>query len=514
MLAEDAVPSAEDAGDCATALARYHCQREREGPDDLRDQVVFGQRGIFGEVVHRPFGARAGEGRVFGEGNTDARDLRRHEAVPRLVDEPVDLAAGARAEQPFDEAATAFRIEADERASNYNRVRGVQLSFALRGAIRIGCVGCIVFEATSRVVAENGVGGDVHDPCSGRGELSRNESVHRPRQFGIPHRVGREQGRAVDDEICALHDVGGVVAGSIERQPAVALGAARADHVVIGSRARRRDFSSQHPGCTDDDDSRHRVILPSRRMAHTETPSFAVVVPAYNEAAGIGACVRAIHESLERLPNRSALVVVDDGSADGTGDTLDELADRHARLVVVRHPRNRGYGAALRSGAETAADLQYDYVLFMDSDLTNDPASIPAFTAQMAKGVDVIKASRYVGGGGVDGVPLWRSSLSILGNLVARLLFGLPVRDTTNGFRAVRTSLLMSIDLEENGFAVIMEELYRLRPLARTYAEIPIVLTARTDDLRGSSFSFGPRAMAAYLRYPMLAARDRIGGRA
>jgi dolichol-phosphate mannosyltransferase len=248
-------------------------------------------------------------------------------------------------------------------------------------------------------------------------------------------------------------------------------------------------------------------------MAVPETPSFAVVVPAYNEAAGIGACVRAIHEALERLPNRSALVVVDDGSADGTGDALDELARDHPRLVAVRHGRNQGYGAALRTGATTAAEHGYEYVLFMDSDLTNDPASIPAFTAQMANGVDVIKASRYVPGGGVDGVPAWRSTLSIVGNLVARLLFGLPVRDTTNGFRAVRTSLLTSIDLEENGFAVIMEELYRLRPIARTYAEVPIVLTTRADELRGSSFSFGPRAMAAYLRYPLLAARERIGGR-
>lgn len=247
-------------------------------------------------------------------------------------------------------------------------------------------------------------------------------------------------------------------------------------------------------------------------MESPQLPSFAVVVPAYNEVAGIGACVRAIHEALDRLPNHSALVVVDDGSIDGTGDVLDELAREHPRLVVVRHDRNRGYGAGLRTGTQTAAARRLDYVLFMDSDLTNDPASIPAFAAQMADEIDVVKASRYVPGGGVDGVPAWRLGVSVLGNLVARLLFGLPVHDTTNGFRAVRTSLLTSIDLEENGFAVIMEELYRLRPIARTYAEVPIVLTARTDELRGSSFSFGPRAMAAYLRYPLLAARERIGG--
>jgi dolichol-phosphate mannosyltransferase len=255
------------------------------------------------------------------------------------------------------------------------------------------------------------------------------------------------------------------------------------------------------------------VILPSGRM-ESQQPSFAVVVPAYNEAVGIGACVRAIHEALERLPNRSALIVVDDGSVDGTAEKLDELARDHQRLVVAHHEHNQGYGAGLRTGTRTADEAGYEYVLFMDSDLTNDPASISAFAAQMAGGVDVIKASRYIRGGGVHGVPLWRSTVSIMGNLVARLLFGLPVRDTTNGFRAVRTKLLTSIELEENGFAVIMEELYRLRPFARSYAEVPIMLTTRVDELRGSSFSFGPRAMAAYLRYPLLTARERLAGRA
>jgi len=247
-------------------------------------------------------------------------------------------------------------------------------------------------------------------------------------------------------------------------------------------------------------------------MESSQPPSFAVVVPAYNEAAGIGACVREIHQALERLPSRSALVVVDDGSADETAAALDELAREHPRLVVVRHERNRGYGAALQTGVRTTAEHGYDYVLFMDSDLTNDPGDIPAFVEQMTRGVDVIKASRYVRGGGVAGVPWWRSWLSIVGNGVARLLFGLPVRDATNGFRAVRTSLLTSIDLKENGFAVIMEELHRLRPLAQSYAEVPIVLTARDDSLRGSSFSFGPRAMASYLKYPLLTARERLGG--
>ena len=209
------------------------------------------------------------------------------------------------------------------------------------------------------------------------------------------------------------------------------------------------------------------------------------------------------------LPNQTWLLVVDDGSADATLSRLTVLARDHSRLLVTPHEVNLGYGAALRTGTAVAAEHGADYVVFMDSDLTNDPAYLPVFAGRMADGYDVIKASRYVAGGGVDGVPAWKTVLSMLGNRVARLLFGVPIRDCTNGFRAVRTGLIASVDLKENGFAVIMEELYQLRPLAKTYAEVPIVLRARSHDLRASSFSFGPRAMTRYLKYPILSAVER-----
>ena len=239
-------------------------------------------------------------------------------------------------------------------------------------------------------------------------------------------------------------------------------------------------------------------------------PSLAVVIPAHDEAAGIEACARAVCSALDQLPNRSALIVVDDGSRDGTGAILDTLSRELSGLVTLRHAENRGYGAGLRTGVVEARKQGFDYVLFMDSDLTNDPAYIAAFAHHMQQGVDVIKGSRYVRGGGMQGVPAWRSSLSRIGNLVARLLFGLPIRDCTNGFRAIRAELLAGVELRENGFAVIMEELYRLIPYASTYAEVPIVLTARGTNLRPSSFAFGPRAMARYLKYPLLSRWHRL----
>jgi len=247
-----------------------------------------------------------------------------------------------------------------------------------------------------------------------------------------------------------------------------------------------------------------------RTRARTDSASFAVVVPAHNEEAGIRACVAAVDGVLAQLPNRTAIIVVDDGSTDATAAELAEVEPSYQRLVVERHERNRGYGAALGTGARSAAARDFEFVLFMDSDLTNDPAYLPAFARLMDAGVDVIKASRYAPGGGTVDVPRWRVAVSVLGNAVARLLYGLPIRDCTNGFRAVRTRLLSSMELHENGFAIIMEELYWLAPLHASYAEVPIVLVSRGNHLRPSSFSFGLRSLARYLKYPALTAVRRL----
>jgi dolichol-phosphate mannosyltransferase len=244
-------------------------------------------------------------------------------------------------------------------------------------------------------------------------------------------------------------------------------------------------------------------------VSQSNHPTFAVVIPAFNEEAGIRAAVEAVDEALGKLPNETAIIVVDDGSVDRTGAELANVAEGRPRVLLVRHPTNRGYGAALRSGALRAASREFDYVLFMDSDLTNDPTYLTDFAEKMQEGFDVIKASRYIAGGGVDGVPWMRVLASKLGNRVARALFGVPVHDCTNGFRALRTTLVTSIDLHEEGFAVIMEELYRVQRLSPSYAEVPIILTVRDPYLRPSSFSLDPIAMMRYLKYPLLEAIRR-----
>jgi len=233
--------------------------------------------------------------------------------------------------------------------------------------------------------------------------------------------------------------------------------------------------------------------------------SFCVVIPMHNESAGAEACVREVCAVLDKLPMRCALLVVEDGSRDNTARILETIAPQYPKFEVIRHPRNMGYGSALRTGMERAARDGYDYALFMDSDLTNDPADIPRFVEQMKAGADVIKASRFTGEGGMSGVPFKRAVFSRTGNLVARALFGIGLRDCTNGFRAVRVAILEQMNLTENGFPIIVEELYQCKLLAKSYAEVPVVLTSRTDDQRPTAFSYKPATFYKYFCYALKA---------
>jgi len=225
----------------------------------------------------------------------------------------------------------------------------------------------------------------------------------------------------------------------------------------------------------------------------------------YNEEPGAENCVRQVCQALAGIPGENRLITVNDGSRDRTGEILDRLGPDFPRLTIVHHPKNAGYGAALRTGIETAAKAGFDYTLFMDSDLTNHPRDLPKFVDRMSQGYDVIKATRYSGGGGVSGVPLYRVLISRVGNWIAGMLFRLPIHDCTNGFRAARTGILSRMHLTENRFPIIMEELYWSKYLARTFVEVPVTLTNRDAALRPTSFAYRPSIFWQYLKYPLRA---------
>ena len=233
--------------------------------------------------------------------------------------------------------------------------------------------------------------------------------------------------------------------------------------------------------------------------------SFAVVVPMFNEQDGAVRCLDAISRALEEWPGRARLVAVNDGSFDRTAEVLRAAAEKHAGLTVVNHERNLGYGQALQTGGRAARELGCDFVIFMDSDLTNDPCFIRTLVEKMNEGCDLVKASRYIKGGGVENVPAWRYWISRVGNAVVRWLYGLPVHDCTNGFRAIRTELLARMRIRERSFPAIMEELYWAKLLRARVCEVPYILTSRAETLRPSSFEYRPKVFYRYLKYPFMA---------
>lgn len=228
-----------------------------------------------------------------------------------------------------------------------------------------------------------------------------------------------------------------------------------------------------------------------------------VVVPMYNEEAIARANTEIILSYTNNLPPVVTVLVVNDGSRDATGRILEELLGHYKgeQLHLISHPYNRGYGAALQTGIKFASDNNYDYTIFMDSDLTNHPKYLEKFYEKMEEGWDYIKATRYSKGGGVEGVPWSHRVVSLVGNYIAGFLYGLPLTDLTNGFRTVKTDVLKQINYTEMGFAIIMEELYHAKFLTKSFCEISYILTSRKENQGQTHFSYGFRVCMQYLTY-------------
>jgi glycosyltransferase involved in cell wall biosynthesis len=241
-------------------------------------------------------------------------------------------------------------------------------------------------------------------------------------------------------------------------------------------------------------------------MAQIDQPktSFVIALPMYNEQDYAEKCLQAIFPVLDGMELPNAVVAINDGSRDNTLAILERLQPGYERLHIVDHHVNRGYGAAIRSAYQFGIEHGFDYVLFMDADMTQDPKYILGFLPHMMRGVDFIKASRYIKGSQVIGVPRFRVAISSMGNMFARLAFRLPVTDYTNGFRAVRTSIARDFELHENRFPVLVEEMWQVKYLARTFGEVCYSLSSRTNA-GDSKFRYDFNVYKHYLKYCFLA---------
>jgi dolichol-phosphate mannosyltransferase len=239
--------------------------------------------------------------------------------------------------------------------------------------------------------------------------------------------------------------------------------------------------------------------------------NLAVIIPMYNEERNAEKCVISVCKVLiEKLPD-SVLFIVNDGSKDKTEEILLTLAEKEMPFRLVSYAVNKGFGGAIHAGMIAAHNAGYEYGLVMDSDLTNDPNLIPNFAEIVSTGnYDLVKASRYVTGGGMKGVPAYRMAFTIVGNFIASKLFGMGVKDCTNGFHAVRLSLLVNEVFHERGFPFLLEEMYVLMRKKAKTAEMPYILTARKAEEGQSKFTYRPKLIWTYLSYALKAALFRL----
>jgi dolichol-phosphate mannosyltransferase len=235
-----------------------------------------------------------------------------------------------------------------------------------------------------------------------------------------------------------------------------------------------------------------------------------LVLPTFNEADNLRPIVDAAREALApAAPEGYRILVVDDGSPDGTGRIADELADAHEEVCVLHRPGKGGLGRAYLAGFDAALRGGAGHVLEMDSDFSHDPADLARLLGAAHEGADLVLGSRYVEGGGVTEWHAMRRAVSRGGCLYARAVLGLEVRDLTGGFKCFRREVLEAIDLptvRSQGYAFQVELTYRAVRRGFRVVEVPIVFHERRE---GASKMSGRIALEAIWRVPQMRARRR-----
>ena len=205
-----------------------------------------------------------------------------------------------------------------------------------------------------------------------------------------------------------------------------------------------------------------------------------VIIPTYNERENIA---RLIDQVLAR-DDRLDVLVVDDGSPDGTGAIVDGIKAANPRVDVMHRPRKLGLGTAYIAGFKWALAREYAFVFEMDADFSHDPAHLPQFLEALP-GADVVIGSRYRNGRvTVVNWPVGRLLLSYAANVYARVITGLQLFDSTAGFKCFRRQVLEAVPLDavrSSGYAFQIEMNFRAWKKGFRLVEIPIVFVDRTE---------------------------------
>jgi dolichol-phosphate mannosyltransferase len=203
-----------------------------------------------------------------------------------------------------------------------------------------------------------------------------------------------------------------------------------------------------------------------------------IVIPTYNECENIEKIVTQIFN----LGLDIHVLVVDDGSPDGTGDIVDAMQKKDSRVHLIRRPGKTGLGTAYVRGFRFAIEHGYELVFEMDADFSHDTNDIPRFLKAIPD-YDLVLGSRYLNGVSVVNWPLSRLILSYCASLYTRTITRLPVKDPTGGFKCFRIEVLKAIDLDRvksGGYSFQIEMTYKAWKKGFRIKEIPIIFADRT----------------------------------
>ncbi|HEX5996671.1 MAG TPA: polyprenol monophosphomannose synthase [Jiangellales bacterium] len=231
-----------------------------------------------------------------------------------------------------------------------------------------------------------------------------------------------------------------------------------------------------------------------------------VTIPTYNEADSVSKIIDRVRAA---VPDADVLVV-DDGSPDGTGDIADRMAAVDERVHVLHRTAKQGLGAAYIAGFRWALQRGYATVVEMDADGSHQPEQLPRLLAALTH-ADLVLGSRYVPGGRVENWPRRREALSRGGNAYTRLLLGVSLKDATGGYRAIRADALRGIDLEDvasQGYCFQVDLAWRAVRAGLRVVEVPITFVEREE---GTSKMSGAIVREALWRVTQWGIQHRLG---
>lgn len=239
-------------------------------------------------------------------------------------------------------------------------------------------------------------------------------------------------------------------------------------------------------------------------LAQSTTRKIVVQTSTYNEAANIAHLLGSISDV---LPN-AELLVIDDGSPDGTGEIVSEMALSHPHIHLLQRQEKRGLGSAILDGLQYARDLNAEISVYLDADFSHDPADIPRLLDALQSGVPgksvygIAIGSRRVPGGKTVAWPLNRHLTSWLVCFFTRWILGVPVKDSSGGFRAIRLTCLDKLDLAgmAEGYAFQEDFLWRAHRAGVRMIEVPITFTNRTEGNSKADVAEMLRSIAALLK--------------